>query len=199
MRFAFTNSVWQRSSKKYNNLSFANSKRGSFALCVCYVLERCAASAHHRSNLGNKSVACWGAFSALCHLCGLFRLRRPTTTSYRPILPAAITLRALYVFRAPLLFSTSVNLKFRHFKFRAKRGGCIIMRPFWRSQKDSRRHGPTKLVEYRLHFAARKRRFSAFHAENIRKCNRHGRRSRQSNLPTTSLSPPNQQPHFFPH
>ena len=57
-------------------------------------LEKCTASAHHPSNLGNKAVPCWDTFSVPRYLFSLFRMRRPTTTSYRPILPAAIMLRA---------------------------------------------------------------------------------------------------------
>ena len=60
----------------------------------CYVWEKCTASAHHPSNLGNKAVPCWDTFSVPRYLFSLFRMRRPTTTSYRPILPAAIMLRA---------------------------------------------------------------------------------------------------------
>ena len=59
-----------------------------------------------------------------------------------------------------MLFSTSVNLKFRHFKFRAKARRLHLMRPFWRSQKrfgaarSQRSWWSTDCI-----FAARKRRF----------------------------------------
>ena len=164
-------------------------------------MERCAASAHHRSNLGNKSVACWGAFSALCHLCGLFRLRRPTTLHIAPFCPQRSCCGLFCVFRASLLFSTSVNLKFRHFKFRAKARRLHLMRPFWRSQKrfgaarSQRSWWSTDCI-----FAARKRRFFCISCRKHKKMqSARRRRSRRSSPPTTSLSPPNQQPRFFPH
>jgi len=68
-----------------------------------------------------------------------------------------------------LLFSTSVNLKFRHFKFRAKARRLHLMRPFWRSQKDSGRHGANEVGGVPIAFLRRESAaFSAFHAENIR-------------------------------
>ena len=58
-------------------------------------MEKCTASAHHPSNLGNKAVPCWDTFSVPRYLFSLFRMRRPTTTSYLPILPAAIMLEGV--------------------------------------------------------------------------------------------------------
>ena len=80
--------------QKCNNLSFANSRCGGFELRFCHVWEKCTASAQYSSNLGNKAVPCWDTFSVPRYLFSLIRMRRPTTTSYRPTLPAAIMLRA---------------------------------------------------------------------------------------------------------
>ena len=69
-------------------------KMWGFELRFCHVWEKCTASAQYSSNLGNKAVPYWDTFSVPRYLFSLIRMRRPTTTSYRPTLPAAIMLRA---------------------------------------------------------------------------------------------------------
>ena len=56
-----------------------------------------------------------------------------------------------------------------------KRGGCISCGRFGAAKKDSGRHGANEVGGVPNAFLRRKSAaFSAFHAENIRKCNRHG-------------------------
>ena len=56
-----------------------------------------------------------------------------------------------------------------------KRGGCISCGRFGEAKKDSGRHGANEVGGVPIAFLRRESAaFSAFHAENIRKCNRHG-------------------------
>ena len=56
-----------------------------------------------------------------------------------------------------------------------KRGGCISCGRFGAAKKDSGRHGANEVGGVPIAFLRRESAaFSAFHAENIRKCNRHG-------------------------
>ena len=56
-----------------------------------------------------------------------------------------------------------------------KRGGCISCSRFGAAKKDSGRHGANEVGGVPIAFLRRESAaFSAFHAENIRKCNRHG-------------------------
>ena len=103
--------------QKCNNLSFANSRCGGFELRFCHVWEKCTASAQYSSNLGNKAVLvgthslCPAIFSASSGCAA------PPQLHIAPLCPQQSCCGLLRVFGTSLPFSTSVSLKFPHFKF----------------------------------------------------------------------------------
>ena len=201
MRFAFTNSVWQRSSKSTTiyplQIQDAEALRCAFAMFWKDVLLR-------RVTARTWETSLWlvGAYSLrFVIFAASSGCAAPPQLHIAPFCPQRSCCGLFCVFRASLLFSTSVNLKFRHFKFRAKARRLHLMRPFWRSQKrfgaarSQRSWWSTDCI-----FAARKRRFFCISCRKHKKMqSARRRRSRRSSPPTTSFSPPNQQPHFFPH